>query len=88
MSSTLKALWSGQYRSISCKDLKASGLHYAITYNKVSFQVECQQNAVGRYKSTFRGYDQQDSHEFFTILIDWLHEELNEVFTTGRLALF
>jgi ubiquitin C-terminal hydrolase len=36
-------------------------------------------NAVGRYKSSFRGYEQQDSHEFLTILVDWLHEELNEV---------
>jgi len=34
--------------------------------------------AVGRYKSSFRGYEQQDSHEFLTILVDWLHEELNE----------
>lgn len=58
VSSTLKALWSGQYRSISCKDLK---------------------NAVGRYKSSFRGFEQQDSHEFLTILVDWLHEELNEI---------
>ncbi|EFX64527.1 hypothetical protein DAPPUDRAFT_66136, partial [Daphnia pulex] len=58
VSSTLNALWSGQYRSISCKDLK---------------------NAVGRYKSSFRGYEQQDSHEFLTILVDWLHEELNEI---------
>ncbi|XP_057371532.1 ubiquitin carboxyl-terminal hydrolase 8-like [Daphnia carinata] len=58
VSSTLNALWSGQYRSISCKDLK---------------------NAVGRFKSSFRGYEQQDSHEFLTILVDWLHEELNEI---------
>lgn len=36
-------------------------------------------NAVGRFKSSFRGYEQQDSHEFLTILVDWLHEELNEV---------
>ena len=34
---------------------------------------------MGKYKSSFSGYEQQDSHEFLTILVDWLHEELNEV---------
>jgi len=58
ITAVLKALWSGQYRSISCTDFKA---------------------AVGRYKSSFRGYEQQDSHELLTILVDWLHEELNEI---------
>ncbi len=58
LAAVLKALWCGQYRSISAKDFK---------------------NAVGRHKSSFSGYEQQDSHEFLTILVDWLHEELNEV---------
>lgn len=31
---------------------------------------------VGQYEKTFRGYDQQDSHEFLTILMDWLHSDL------------
>ena len=38
------------------------------------------QNAVGKYKAPFRRSDQQDSHEFLTILVDWLHEEMNEVY--------
>ncbi|KAL1461682.1 hypothetical protein WDU94_013554 [Cyamophila willieti] len=33
---------------------------------------------VGKMKRTFRGYEQQDSHEFLTILIDSLHEDLKE----------
>ncbi|RZF35204.1 hypothetical protein LSTR_LSTR014241 [Laodelphax striatellus] len=35
-------------------------------------------NVVGKLKASFRGYEQQDSHEFLTILLDWLHEELNK----------
>lgn len=27
----------------------------------------------------FKQYDQQDSHEFLTILLDWLHDDLNQV---------
>lgn len=32
--------------------------------------------AIGEYQKMFSGYDQQDSHEFLTILIDMLHSEL------------
>ncbi|KAH8264640.1 hypothetical protein KR038_011263 [Drosophila bunnanda] len=31
---------------------------------------------VGQYQQIFRGFDQQDSHEFLTILMDWLHSDL------------
>ncbi|XP_034663563.1 ubiquitin carboxyl-terminal hydrolase 8 isoform X1 [Drosophila subobscura] len=31
---------------------------------------------VGQYQRIFRGVDQQDSHEFLTILMDWLHSDL------------
>lgn len=34
------------------------------------------QNVVGKYKAMFRGIEQHDSHEFLTILIDWLHNDL------------
>lgn len=34
---------------------------------------------VGQHRKQFRGYEQQDSHEFLTILMDWLHEDLNKV---------
>ncbi|PSN37265.1 hypothetical protein C0J52_17324 [Blattella germanica] len=53
----IKALWSGQYRSVACRDLKS---------------------VVGQHRKQFQGYEQQDSHEFLTILMDWLHEDLNK----------
>uniref|UniRef100_A0A1A9VF11 Ubiquitin carboxyl-terminal hydrolase n=1 Tax=Glossina austeni TaxID=7395 RepID=A0A1A9VF11_GLOAU len=31
---------------------------------------------IGQYQKMFRGYEQQDSHEFLTILMDWLHSDL------------
>ncbi|XP_071451042.1 ubiquitin carboxyl-terminal hydrolase 8-like isoform X2 [Hetaerina americana] len=52
----VRALWSGEYRSIACRDLKG---------------------VVGMHKKAFAGHEQQDSHEFLTILMDWLHEDLN-----------
>ncbi|VVC25104.1 Hypothetical protein CINCED_3A014822 [Cinara cedri] len=33
---------------------------------------------IGEFKDMFKHYDQQDSHEFLTILLDWLHDDLNE----------
>ncbi|XP_048242717.1 ubiquitin carboxyl-terminal hydrolase 8-like [Haliotis rufescens] len=54
----LKALWKGQYRCITPRDLK---------------------NTVGKYNPMFAGYQQQDSQEFLTFLLDGLHEGLNEV---------
>ncbi|XP_069679100.1 ubiquitin carboxyl-terminal hydrolase 8 isoform X2 [Periplaneta americana] len=33
---------------------------------------------VGQHRKQFQGYEQQDSHEFFTILMDWLHEDLSK----------
>lgn len=58
VAAVVSALWSGQYRSIACRDLK---------------------NVVGQHRSQFQGCEQQDSHEFLTILMDWLHEDLNKV---------
>ncbi|XP_067636782.1 ubiquitin carboxyl-terminal hydrolase 8 isoform X2 [Eurosta solidaginis] len=31
---------------------------------------------MGQYQQIFRGIEQQDSHEFLTILMDWLHSDL------------
>ncbi|XP_011065993.1 PREDICTED: ubiquitin carboxyl-terminal hydrolase 8-like isoform X3 [Acromyrmex echinatior] len=63
----IKALWRGQYKSISPYDLKV---------------------AVGQYKLQFESYEQQDSHEFLTFLLDWMHNELKkdcmEKFVTGQ----
>ncbi|EFN76019.1 Ubiquitin carboxyl-terminal hydrolase 8 [Harpegnathos saltator] len=53
----IKALWRGQYKSISPHDLKV---------------------AVGQYKLQFESYDQQDSHEFLTFLLDWMHNDLKK----------
>ncbi|XP_059143552.1 ubiquitin carboxyl-terminal hydrolase 8-like [Physella acuta] len=36
-------------------------------------------NVVGQYNPMFAGYQQQDSQEFLTFLLDGLHEGLNEV---------
>ncbi|PNF28268.1 hypothetical protein B7P43_G06644 [Cryptotermes secundus] len=57
VAAVVSALWSGQYRSIACRDLK---------------------NVVGQHRKQFQGCEQQDSHEFLTILMDWLHEDLNK----------
>ncbi|XP_034486104.1 ubiquitin carboxyl-terminal hydrolase 8 isoform X2 [Drosophila innubila] len=34
---------------------------------------------VGQYQKIFSGVDQQDSHEFLTILMDWLHSDLQTI---------
>lgn len=34
------------------------------------------QSEVGKHQRAFRGCEQQDSHEFLTILMDWLHLDL------------
>ena len=31
----------------------------------------------GQYNETFKGYDQQDAHDFYTFLVDNLHEDTN-----------
>ncbi|XP_050424482.1 ubiquitin carboxyl-terminal hydrolase 8-like isoform X1 [Adelges cooleyi] len=43
-----------------------------------SFQCQTFKNTIGQYKDMFKHYDQQDSHEFLTILLDWLHDDLNK----------
>ncbi|XP_046489132.1 ubiquitin carboxyl-terminal hydrolase 8 isoform X5 [Neodiprion pinetum] len=32
--------------------------------------------AIGQYKMQFESYEQQDSHEFLTFLLDWMHNDL------------
>lgn len=36
---------------------------------------------VGHYERNFKGHEQQDSHEFLTILMDWLHSDLQAIFS-------
>ena len=36
-------------------------------------------DAVGKHCAQFSGFQQQDSHEFLTVLLDYLHEDLNRV---------
>lgn len=38
---------------------------------------------IGQTKQIFRGSEQQDSHEFLTILIDWLHLDLQPTLETA-----
>lgn len=52
----IKVMWSGQYKSLSPKDLKES---------------------IGRHLPGFVGCDQQDSHEFLTMLLEKVHSDLN-----------
>ena len=54
----IRALWSGQYKSIAPSDFK---------------------RVIGRYNEDFRAYDQQDAHELLSHLIEWLHDDLNEI---------
>ncbi|XP_043462618.1 ubiquitin carboxyl-terminal hydrolase 8-like [Leptopilina heterotoma] len=51
----IKALWRGQYKSISPRDLKV---------------------VIGQYRLQFESYEQQDSHEFLTFLLEWMHNDL------------
>lgn len=37
---------------------------------------------VGQYEQAFRGVDQQDSHEFLTILVDLMHSDLQTLTST------
>ena len=39
---------------------------------------------VGRFKSDFAGFDQQDSQELLSFLMEALHEDTNRVSLTGR----
>lgn len=34
---------------------------------------------MGQYKLQFESYEQQDSHEFLTFLLDWMHNDLKKV---------
>ena len=48
-------------------------------YTATNSQMFLLQNTVGKYNPMFAGYQQQDSQEFLTFLLDGLHEGLNEV---------
>lgn len=41
-----------------------------------SISPKCLRYAIGQQQKIFSGYDQQDSHEFLTIIIDILNSEL------------
>ncbi|XP_051157632.1 ubiquitin carboxyl-terminal hydrolase 8 [Leptopilina boulardi] len=53
----IKALWRGQYKSISPRDLKV---------------------VIGQYRLQFESFEQQDSHEFLTFLLEWMHNDLKK----------
>lgn len=53
---------------------------FSLMYVVISTQLLCSfvlKTTISEYRDTFKGYEQQDSHEFLTILIDGLHEDLN-----------
>lgn len=35
--------------------------------------------AIGKFKESFRSHDQQDAHELLVYLMEWLHNDVNEV---------
>ncbi|XP_011189525.2 ubiquitin carboxyl-terminal hydrolase 8 isoform X1 [Zeugodacus cucurbitae] len=39
---------------------------------------------MGQYQQIFRGIEQQDSHEFLTILMDWLHSDLQTLYVPEK----
>lgn len=41
-----------------------------------SISPKCLRYAIGQHQKIFKGYEQQDSHEFLTIIIDILNSEL------------
>lgn len=45
-------------------------------YKRIS--PHCLKAAIGQYKLQFSTYEQQDSHEFLTFLLDWMHSELRK----------
>ncbi|KAK2579898.1 hypothetical protein KPH14_007578 [Odynerus spinipes] len=45
-------------------------------YKRIS--PHCLKAAIGQYKLQFSSYEQQDSHEFLTFLLDWMHSELRK----------
>ncbi|XP_035723560.1 ubiquitin carboxyl-terminal hydrolase 8-like [Vespa mandarinia] len=45
-------------------------------YKRIS--PHCLKVAIGQYKLQFSSYEQQDSHEFLTFLLDWMHSELRK----------
>ena len=34
---------------------------------------------IGRYEANFRGHEQQDAHELLSMLMSWLHNDINEI---------
>ena len=42
-------------------------------------------SSVGKFKSEFAGRDQQDSHEFVSKLLEWLHGDVNRLVCTDRI---
>lgn len=46
---------------------------------ELTLQFLCLQRVAGACHGDFGGVRQQDSHEFLTLLMDWLHDGLNKV---------
>jgi len=69
----------------------------AIEYAEVLRNLKCGQyksivpndfkHIIGKYKQSFRNFNQQDAHELLNNLMQWLHDDLNEVQGVDKLKL-
>ena len=74
---------------INKTNLMGTGGLLALAYANYIFQINLNdknflelkyfKNAIGIVDDRFSGYDQQDTHEFLSFLIDSIHEDLNKV---------
>ena len=50
-------------------------------YGEVNIKIyRPEKDVIGEYNAEFNYSDQQDSHEFFTFLLDWVHNDIKKVF--------
>ena len=74
----LKAMWSGKHHAFPPRAFKVKTLFFELCYRLhfLKFPIQLQ---VGRFAPQFSGYQQHDSQELLTFLLDGLHEDLNRI---------
>lgn len=74
----LKAMWSGQHQAFAPRAFKVHDLKTCkLVRNDCILYIW--QLQVGRFAPQFSGYQQHDSQELLTFLLDGLHEDLNRI---------